>query len=1094
MMLSFFITACGGGGSLEKEGSIGDGNGGTTPDVPTYAVTLQGYSQEDGSASNTVTAASALDLRATLKRDGEVVAGKRITFTLVDDIGGLNPLSALTQNDGIATVELTAGVDAGAGEVTASYIVDGESYEGSFAFQSTGGQGDDTGVSGSTTLTVNIVDKIGEKFSDTNPVTAINPGTVIATLQNDGVALSEQLITFTTKFTGKITPDLGTAITNSAGEARVTLSSGNFKGAGQVVASYTSSNSASVSNTAVFYSSGDSAPINLARFSVSVKLLTGCLAGWDDNRDAVKLDPTQVSSGCTIANTISSSELGELFIEVTDEQSGEGTKSSLVNISTNLGSVLPSSGTALTDNFGVALLKLQPGNTGGAGTVTARSLGESAAINFAVGIADLTLEVNNGLNKDAAGNVIPLKAGGSTVIEVTLRDEAGNLYLTPTDVEFSSTCVISGQSVIDASVKSSGGIATSTYRATGCSIDDDINITVETGGKNFTIATTIPVETSAVQSIQFVDVSETFIALPPGEGGAPTQSIVKFKLLDADGIVSTQQRIDFKLTDSIGAAKLTSLSGNTDSNGFVQTTVTSGIVPGPLVVKACYISKVDVSNLPAGDDLTCWVDDFELCQTDPNNAICPEGTLNLVPLSEQISSVSSQLTLASGVTDQNSFDASPVIFNTNSLNYNGVTTDITVFFGDQFNNYNGDGVEATILAEAGVIGSSSNEVTCKTNDATCVVTWRSQGDRPFYEKKWGNRIGEIDNDPSTTEGINPKTGLVNCDPYFGSAAPCINGIKRAKNSPDGVVMGGRVSILAVTKGQENFVDEESTATVQRRNGLFDIGEYYASYDLPEAFIDHNENASFDKANCGDANDPVSDACSELNSRGGHNETWRDLNNDGIYNLADGKYNGLLCSEAASTAGECSRELIEVRKQFELVMSGDDPYLRFSVLKTNNILPAPYEVYVPADCSASIAGNFETSDTIERCDVDAIDLSTVSVDNPAYDGTDPSVPEKIDIGLGGITVRIHYTDEFGNPLPAGTTISLSTTNGDLSIIESSDVVPNTNRDTPMYSDVRISREADGNDKFDGILSIAFEFKTQSGSTKTVKKGIAIFDSK
>ncbi|WP_350604425.1 hypothetical protein, partial [Pseudoalteromonas sp. SMN1298-MNA-CIBAN-0114] len=76
-----------------------------------------------------------------------------------------------------------------------------------------------------------------------------------------------------------------------------------------------------------------------------------------------------------------------------------------------------------------------------AGTVTARSLGESAAINFAVGIADLTLEVNNGLNKDAAGNVIPLKAGGSTVIEVTLRDEAGNLYLTPTDVEFSSTCV-----------------------------------------------------------------------------------------------------------------------------------------------------------------------------------------------------------------------------------------------------------------------------------------------------------------------------------------------------------------------------------------------------------------------------------------------------------------------------------------------------------------------------------------------------------------------------------------------------------------------------------------------------------------------------
>ena len=65
-------------------------------------------------------------------------------------------------------------------------------------------------------------------------------------------------------------------------------------------------------------------------------------------------------------------------------------------------------------------------------------------------------------------------------------------------------------------------------------------------------------------------------------------------------------------------------------------------------------------------------------------------------------------------------------------------------------------------------------------------------------------------------------------------------------------MGGRVSILAVTKGQENFVDEQTTDDVKRTNGLFDIGEYYTSYDLPEAFIDHNENAAFDKANCSDA--------------------------------------------------------------------------------------------------------------------------------------------------------------------------------------------------------------------------------------------------
>ncbi|MEM5551860.1 hypothetical protein WNY63_14095 [Pseudoalteromonas neustonica] len=1059
-----------------------------------FTLTLQGYSQANSQASNIVTSSASLDLRATLQKDGVPVAGKRITFTLADNIGLLEPSSgsALTQNDGIATIELTAGKDAGAGKVTATYTISDDVFTGIFEFQSTGGQGDDTGISGDTTIEVKVLDENGVKFSEANPVTNDNVGTVTATLKKDGVALSDQLVTFSTNFTGQITPDLGTSITNVAGEAKISLGSGNFKGAGEVIAKY-NDNGTVLSKNAVFYSSGDSAPVEQIQYTVSVRLLTGCNSTWDDGRDSVKLDPTQASSGCSVTNNLSSSELGEILVEVIDKQNGDGVKNALVNLDTSLGSILPSSGTALTDNFGMALLKLQPGNTGGAGTITARSLGISSSINFAVGIADLILEVNNGLNIDALGNVIPLKAGGSTIIEVTLRDEDGNLYLTPTDVEFSSTCVTSGSSVIDAVVKSSSGIATSTYRANGCGINDDINITVETGGKNFTATTIIPVETSDVQSIQFIDVSETFIALPPGEGGQPTQSVVRFKLLDADNIASSQQRIDFKLTDTLGFANLTLKSANTDNDGFVQTTVTSGIVPGPLVVKACYVSKDDVKALPVGDDLTCWVDDYELCQLEPTNEICPDGELHLVPLSEQISSVSSQLTLSSGVADQNSFDASPVMFNPNSLYYNGITTDVTVFFGDQFNNYNGDGVEATILAEAGVIGSASNEETCKTTDAMCVVTWRSQGDRPFWSYKWGNRIGEIDGNSATEEGINPKTKEVNCDPYFGIAAPCINGIKRAKNDPDGVVMGGRVSILAVTKGQENFVDEESTPDVSRRNGLFDIGEYYKSYDLAEAFMDHNENSSFDKANCsddrGDSYDPVTDLCSELNSRGGHNETWRDLNSNGLFDGPDGKYNGLLCSEAANNAGECSRELIEVRKQFELVMSGDTPYVRFSVLKGNSL-------HIPANCVSSAVATLEMSDVTERCDVETIDLSIISQPNPDFDPNDPDEtdPETIDVGLTGISIRIHYTDEFGNPLPAGTEVTLSTTNGDLSIIGHSETILSTNTDKPLYSDVRIAREAEGNKKLDGILTIKFAFENQFGVKKVTEKAIAIFDDK
>jgi hypothetical protein len=1093
LLFSFLITACGGGGTLTKDSSSDDS------DDSSYTITLQGYSQTDGSESTTVTADAPLDLRATLEYEGEEVAGKRITFVL-GSIGELDPSSgsALTQVDGIATIELKAGTTEGAGTVTASYTDDDDNtYSATYSFQTSGDDEDDTSVSGTTTLVVSVVDELGIKFSDDNPVTSTNTGTVTATLTSDGEPLSDNLISFSTNFTGEITPVLGTASTNDDGEATVTLNSGDFKGAGQVVASYTSS-SDTITSTAVFYSSGDGASADDAEFSVSLMLLTGCNADWDDNRASVKLDPTDSSTGCSVVHNISSSDLGEIFVEVVDEQSGDGSAYALVNIETDLGSILPSSGAALTDAQGVALLKLQPGDTGGAGTITATSQDESTSINFAVGTADLTLEVDNGLAQDDSGNDIALNAGGSTVIVVSLYDDDGELYTTATDVEFSSTCYINELAEIDDSVKSSGGIASATYQAKGCSGDDTVTISVETGGENFTASTIISIEESPVQSIQFVQVSETFIALPPGEGGLPTQSEVEFQLFDQDGLAATQQRIDFRLTDSIGAASLTQTSADTDNDGLVSTTVTSGVVPGSLVVKACYVSTEDIDALDEGDDLTCWVDDYDLCQDDPTNEICPTGTLHLIPLSEQISSVSSQLTLSSGVTDQNSFDASPDVLNTNSLNYNGVTTDITVYFGDQFNHYNGDGVEATVLAEAGVIGGDSDETFCQTTDATCTVTWRSQGDRPFYDYKWGNRIGDIDGDSSTTEGVNPKTGEENCDDYFGDPAPCINGITRAKDNEDGVVMGGRVSILAVTKGQENFVDEETTDDVTRTNGLFDIGEYYSSYDLAEAFIDHNENLTFDKVNCsdaiGDEYDETSDLCSPLNSRGGHNETWRDLDNDGLFDGADGKYNGLLCSEAAEAADECTRDLIEVRKSIELVMSGDVPYVRFAVIKSNSVAEAPYEVFVPADCSSSIAATLETSDTDDYCDVSSIDLSNVVVDNPNYDETDPDETDAatVEIGLSSIGVYIFYSDEFGNPLPAGTTVTITSTNGDLSIVNHEETIPNTNTDIPSSSLVVISRETDGNDLLTGVLSITFEFTNASGDTKTISQGITISD--
>ena len=136
--------------------------------------------------------------------------------------------------NGVASITVTAGDTAGAGIITASYIVGEETFSDTFGFTSDGSQTGDS--SGTVSLGLSIVDSSGLPFSSDNPVSKNNKGTVTATLLDESTPIAGQLISFTTNFTGKITPVLGTALTDENGQANVTLSSGDSKGAGQVIA------------------------------------------------------------------------------------------------------------------------------------------------------------------------------------------------------------------------------------------------------------------------------------------------------------------------------------------------------------------------------------------------------------------------------------------------------------------------------------------------------------------------------------------------------------------------------------------------------------------------------------------------------------------------------------------------------------------------------------------------------------------------------------------------------------------------------------------------------------------------------------------
>lgn len=98
--------------------------------------------------------------------------------------------------------------------------------------------GDDpvTGGDEAKTITLSI---------STTDVTGQNPATVSATVKQGSAVVSGEVVTFTST-TGALTPNSGTALTDSTGVATITLTAGTVRGAGTVKALISSGAEASV--------------------------------------------------------------------------------------------------------------------------------------------------------------------------------------------------------------------------------------------------------------------------------------------------------------------------------------------------------------------------------------------------------------------------------------------------------------------------------------------------------------------------------------------------------------------------------------------------------------------------------------------------------------------------------------------------------------------------------------------------------------------------------------------------------------------------------------------------------------------------------
>ncbi len=161
------------------------------------------------------------------------------------------------------------------------------------------------------------------------------------------------------------------------------------------------------------------------------------------------------------------------------------------------------------------------------------------------------------------------------------------------------------------------------------------------------------------------------------------------------------------------------------------------------------------------------------------------------------------------------------------LNYDGEEINFTVRVADRYNHPVPEGTVVDFYTEGGAITE-----TAKTNSqGICSATWRSQEPRPY---------------------------------------------------------DGRVTIMAVTKGDETFLDAND-------DSLYTYGIDILSTDMPEAFLDADEDGMYDPGV----------------------EFFLDNNNDGRYTYADGLYNGSLCYYGSN----CTDKLIDIRGSQVIVMSG-----------------------------------------------------------------------------------------------------------------------------------------------------------------------------
>jgi hypothetical protein len=190
-----------------------------------------------------------------------------------------------------------------------------------------------------------------------------------------------------------------------------------------------------------------------------------------------------------------------------------------------------------------------------------------------------------------------------------------------------------------------------------------------------------PPPPAPLNAINFVSASPTTIGLK-GTGLNEVSELV-FEVRDINNTPLAGQTVTFSLNTSVGGIELDPVSAVSDASGRVTTRVRAGTAQTSVRVTATAL----------------------------------QGT-------RSASTVSSELTVTTGLPDQNSVSLSVSSHNPEGFDLDGTTVDVTVRAADRFNNPVPNGTAFAFRTSGGAIDGS-----CATVNGACTVIWRSQAPR-----------------------------------------------------------------------------------------------------------------------------------------------------------------------------------------------------------------------------------------------------------------------------------------------------------------------------------------------------------------------------